>query len=59
MIPLSFVTLYLQAAKEFETELKKEPEGAGEVLVEKPTPVTEGKKEIEKKDLEAPSSKEG
>lgn len=49
---------FQQAAKEFETELKKEPESAGEVPVEEPTPASEVKKEIEKKDLEASSTKE-
>ncbi|KAJ8632771.1 hypothetical protein MRB53_026107 [Persea americana] len=49
---------FQQAAKEFETELKKEPESAGEVPVEKPTSVSEVKKDIDKNDLEASSTKE-
>lgn len=43
----------LQAAKEFESELKKEPELMGETLVEKPTSVEE-----EGQDLKVSNQKE-
>lgn len=49
------VKSFQQAAKEFETELKKEPEASPiESPEEKPTPVNEG----EKKELEVSGSKE-
>lgn len=47
------VKSFQQAAKEFESELKKEPELMGETLVEKPTSVEE-----EGQDLKVSNQKE-
>lgn len=48
------ISEYLQAAKEFESELKKDPDSASEIPGEKPTAVSEEKKQ----DVEVSSSKE-
>lgn len=46
--------MMLQAAKEFESEIKKEPDSIEETPAEKPMAVSEQKKQ----DIEASSSKE-
>ncbi|XP_068651099.1 sec-independent protein translocase protein TATA, chloroplastic-like [Aristolochia californica] len=49
---------FQQAAKEFETELKKDPEESTESLPDQPAAVSEGKSAGEKKDLEVSGAKE-
>ena len=53
LVGLMFL-ISLQAAKEFESELKKEPESIGETAVEKPTSVDDE----EKQDLKVSNQKE-
>lgn len=48
------IILILQAAKEFETEIKKEPDSIEGDPAEKPTAISEQ----EKQDVNVPSSKE-